>query len=288
MRRIADIYQDELTMQSVLGLSNVFSGLASMRIGVIKDQVLSSKIFFGELFSIYSKIRIVDTFNYGRLEHDKVINKTLFVLVTSEGGFSGDIDQKLIKYMRGFYDESKHDILVIGHHGAMQLAQAGISFLRYFKMPLKDSGLNVDPLLSIIKNYQSTTVFYQTYVTLMVQDIKKLDLHSAVLVNADSRYARADDEINELTYIFEPDVQTVIAHLEANMLKISLTQTIFESKLAQYASRFRAMQSASDKASNSARELTLEYNKTKRYINDERLKEVITALKFSQNPQLTP
>ena len=57
-----------------------------------------------------------------------------------------------------------------------------------------------------------------------------------------------DDIISERNYIFEPSSFAVVAHLERTMLEISLSQTILESKLAQYASRFRAMSAAKDLA----------------------------------------
>ena len=47
--------------------------------------------------------------------------------------------------------------------------------------------------------------------------------------------------INEWTYIFEPSTYAVVAHLERSMMQIAVSQLILESKLAQYAARFRAM-----------------------------------------------
>ena len=50
------------------------------------------------------------------------------------------------------------------------------------------------------------------------------------------------------TYIFEPSTYDVIAHLERSVLRITLKQVIFDSQLAQYASRFKAMTTANDRA----------------------------------------
>ena len=78
-------------------------------------------------------------FRFGRNEAvHTVIDKELFIIITAEGGFSGDIYQKLIHLMLQSFDKTKHDIIVIGHHGAVQLAQSGISFRKYFKLPEKD------------------------------------------------------------------------------------------------------------------------------------------------------
>ncbi len=275
MKQLNEISAEQDAMQSVVGLTDVFEGLASMRIAQIKDQVLSSEQFFNELWSIYSLVRLGKQFSYGRQESDAVQDKELFITITAEGGFSGDIDQKLIDWMLSFYKPDKQDLIIIGHHGAIQLAQAGVDFKRYFKLPLHDNNINVEPLIDQVKQYKSTTVFYQAYVTLMVQDIKKIELRKAIV---QASHKSLDNVISEENYIFEPSPQVVASHLESTMMQITLTQTILDSKLAQYASRFRSMRTASEKANEMMRDLKLEYSRTRRHIADERLKEVINGL----------
>jgi F0F1-type ATP synthase gamma subunit len=64
------------------------------------------------------------------------------------------------------------------------------------------------------------------------------------------------------------------------MTEIALSQVILDSKLAQYASRFRAMSMAKDRSSEMSNDLRLLYNRTKRRIQDERLKEMINGLRM--------
>ena len=71
------------------------------------------------------------------------------------------------------YDKEKNDIIVIGHHGAMQLAQRGMQYKKYFKLPNKDTNINVTPIIREVQSYRSTKMFYQEYVSLMVQDVKR-------------------------------------------------------------------------------------------------------------------
>jgi len=281
MKRLIDVAAEQESMESIVGLTKVFEGLASMRISQIKDQVLNSERFFNELWSIYSQIRVNKKFSYGRLNVDKTIDKELFIAITAEGGFSGDIDQKLIHWMLTFYDPQKQDLVIIGHHGALQLIQSGVSFKRYFKLPTHDNNINVLPLIAQVKQYRSTTIFYQTYITLMVQDIKKIEMHKAI-ETASKKVVANNHVISEENYIFEPSAQIVATHMEDTMMQITLTQAILDSKLAQYASRFRSMRSASDKADEMTRDLRLEYSRTKRFVADERLKEVINGLRKAE------
>lgn len=279
MRRPQEIAQDGQAMASMVQLTSIFESIASMRISKIKNQVLESQKFFNELWGIYTQLRVDAEFRFGRSEsQDKVISKELLVIITGEGGFSGDIDQKLIEFMLKNYDPTKNDILVIGHHGAIQLTQTGINFKKYFKLPEKDQNINTLPIIKEVQLYKSTTVYYQTYVSLMVQDIKRISLGSAIQERGKS--AKGDNEIiSEATYIFEPSAFAVVDYLERSMLQITLSQVILESKLAQYASRFRAMSSAHDKADESFHDIRLLYNHAKRTAQDERLKEVINGMR---------
>ena len=281
MKRLIDVATEQASMQSIVGLTKVFEGLASMRIAQVKDQVLSSGKFFNELWAIYSQIRVNKQFSYGREEDEHIIDKELYIIITAEGGFSGDIDQKLIAWMLTSYQPNQQDIIVVGHHGVIQLTQAGIDFKRYFKLPVHDVNINVSPLIELVKKYRTTTVYYQTYLTLMVQDIKKIELHKAI-ERASVDVATNNHVISEENYIFEPDAQSVASHMENTMMQITLTQTILDSKLAQYASRFRSMRSANDKADEMTRDLRLEYSRTKRFVADERLKEVINGLRKAE------
>jgi F0F1-type ATP synthase gamma subunit len=90
---------------------------------------------------------------------------------------------------------------------------------------------------------------------------------------------KPDEVINEHTYIFEPNTYAVVAHLERSMMQISLSEVILESKLAQYASRFKAMSIAKDRANETLVDVSLMYNRAKRHEKDERLKEVLNGLR---------
>ncbi len=279
MKRPAELEVEEAAMATLAELTNVFEGIASMKIAQIKNQVLQASQFFDELWQIYSQLRVSAIFGFGRQNKDvEVIDKELYIIITAEGGFSGDIDQKLIQLMLKTYDKDKNEILVIGHHGAIQLAQRGISYKKYFKLPSKDQNINVAPIIKEVQLYRNTSVFYQEYVSLMVQDVKRIELSNAV--QQQGRQAdEADEFISETNYIFEPSTYDVVDHLERSMMTISMSQLILDSKLAQYASRFRAMSASNQRANEAKTELHLDYNRARRAIKDERLKEIINGMK---------
>jgi len=279
MRRPNDIAREEQSMSTLVELTSAFEGIASMRIAQIKNQVLQSTKFFTELWGMYSQLRVGAAFQFGREQHDvHAIDKELYIIITAEGGFSGDIDQKLVALMLQTYRPEVQDIIVIGHHGASQLYQRGIEYKKYYKMPSKDQNFNVVPLIGLVQQYRSTTLFYQEYISLLAQEVKRIELSNAVKQRG-SEADKAEDIISEATYIFEPSTYAVAAHLERSMMQIALSQLILESKLAQYASRFRAMSQSNQRASEMKGELRMDYNRARRMAKDERLKEIVNGLK---------
>ncbi len=279
MKELSEVANQEAAMQTLVSLTGAFEGIASMRISQIKNQVLQATEFFHELWHIYSQLRVDSKFRYGRSQSKyEVIDKDLYILITAEGGFSGDIDQKLIDLMLKTYDPNKHDIVVIGHHGAIQLVQRGVGYKKYFKLPIEDQNINVGPIINQVQRYKATKVYYQQYVSLFVQDVRRIELLSVVQEQG-KKAEKKEEVITEANYIFEPGTFEVVGHLEQSMLHIAMSQLILDSKLAQYASRFRAMTSSRQKADESRQEIHLLYNRTKRASKDERLKEVINGLR---------
>jgi F-type H+-transporting ATPase subunit gamma len=283
MRRLAEIAREEAFTGTLVELTSAFEGIASMRIAQIKDQVEQSTQFFDDLWHIYAQLRAGNVFSFGRTKEESpdLIDKELLIIITSEGGLSGDIDQKLVELMLKSYDKEKNDVIVIGRHGAVQLAQRGVSYKHYFKLPKQDRNINVAPIERLVQQYRTTRLFYQQYVSLMVQDVRRIELSNAVEQRG-SATTKPDEIIDTNSYIFEPSAQELAAHLERSMTKIAIAQLILESKLAQYASRFRAMTASHERADDDKRGLHIEFNRARRALKDERLKEVINGLKKSR------
>ncbi|HEX5395310.1 MAG TPA: F0F1 ATP synthase subunit gamma [Candidatus Saccharimonadales bacterium] len=282
MRQLVEIETNRDSVSVIVSLTSAFEGIASMRIAQIKDQVQQSSEFFAELWRIYNQIRVDELFHFGRRQSaEQVIKKELLILVTSEGGFSGDIDERLIKEALEKYKQEANDIVVIGHHGLILLQQRNVRPKRSFQLPKHDHNITAAPLIEEVQKYESTTVYYQSYQSLVNQDIKTIKLATAVAERGKSVTA-GEDVISESNYIFEPSTFDVVDHLERSMMQITLSEVILESKLAQYASRFKAMSVAHERADESLHDLMWQFMRAKRHSKDERLKEILNGLRSAQ------
>lgn len=277
MRRANLIEKETSQILAIEDLTGVFEAIASTQIAKIKDRVLLAQEFFDLLWQRYSAIRIDPKSRITGREYKKGDRK-VFVIISAESGLSGDIDQRLIETMMKDYDAANTDIIVLGSHGATQLNDRGIPYIRFFKVPESDSYVDVSPVIEAIADYSKITVYYEVYVSLGVQEIKSLDLISH-LREMGQGVEEDQDVITEKETIFEPSLNDIADMMERSMMSLAFSQAILESGLAQAASRFNAMAAAKKLAWEMVMLKKLEFHRSKRSESDRRLREVLTAIK---------
>jgi F-type H+-transporting ATPase subunit gamma len=282
MRKASIIQKDQGGIETIRDLTGVFESIASTQVAKIKDKTQMSQDFFQLLWSKYSSIRVDPKSQIANKQ--KGNDKKVFVVVSAEGGLSGDIDQRLIEAMMQDYDKNNTDVVVLGTHGANQLHDRGVPYIRFFKIPETDTYIDVSPIIDSIADYSKITVYYEQYVSLGVQDIKKIDLQTSIQTmskNADD----SEDIITERDTIFEPSLEEIADMMERGMMSLAFSQVILDSGLAQSASRFNAMAGAKKRAFELIALYNLEYHRSKRGENDRRLREVLTAIKKKKHKQ---
>ncbi|MEO5499744.1 MAG: F0F1 ATP synthase subunit gamma, partial [Candidatus Saccharimonadales bacterium] len=146
MRRASAIEKEVAEISTVQDLTSVFESLASTQVAKVKGKVELSKTFFQLLWQRYSSIRIDPKTRITNRELSDD-DRQVFVIISAEAGLSGDIDQRLIEVMSQSYDPKTTDIIVLGSHGASQLTQRGIPYVRFFKVPESDHYIDVTPVI---------------------------------------------------------------------------------------------------------------------------------------------
>lgn len=258
-------------------LTGVFESIASMRIGRIRDKVRTSQNFFDELWAIYTSLRVDPRSRMAPVAR-RGSKPNLFIVLTSEVGLSGDIDERIIARVLDEYRQDTTDLLVIGAHGASLLARADVKPHGTFRLPDVDQAVDVSPIIEQVMKYSNPSVFYMRYVSLSVQEVDRINLIKRVQ-SLGAEGENPDAIISPRDYLFEPGADEVISYLESVMLEIALGQVILESRLAQLASRFNAMSAAHKTAGEMTTDAGMRYHRARRREGDERLKEIINAMR---------
>lgn len=276
MRRPGAIEKESIQIQTVEDLTGVFESIASTQVAKVKGKVELSKQFFQLLWKRYTSIRVDPSARITNRDLTQGTGKTVFVIISAEAGLSGDIDQRLIETMLQSYDPKTTDIVVLGTHGATQLIQRNIPFIRYFQVPESDRYIDVSPVIEAISPYSRIIVYYEEYVSLGDQEIKSIDLISSMRSMSEDA---DEDTMSAYDTIFEPSLEEIANEMELTMMTLALSQTILESSLAQAASRFNAMAVAKKRADELLSDYRLEFHRAKRSESDHRLREVMVSLK---------
>jgi ATP synthase F1 gamma subunit len=284
MRKPGQIEKEAVQIATVRDLTAVFESLASTQVAKVKSKTAEAQAFFHLLWQRYSALRTDPAQQITNRNEIYEGFKKVFVVISGEGGLSGDIDSRLIETMLHDYEKDTTDVIVLGSHGATVLRQKGVEYKRFFKLPETDKYINVTPVIAAIADYSQIIVYYEQYVSLGEQIIKKIDL--ATTMQEMSEDAQADTVANEDT-IFEPSLEEIADQMEITMMDLALSQSILESSLAQAASRFNAMAVAKKRAGELLDDYMLEFHRSKRGESDRRMREVMTSLKKKQRERRT-
>jgi len=279
MRRAIAIQQDLDQIHVVEDLTGVFESVASIKIARIRNRVVASKEFFAELWQTYSGLR-VDPHEQLLRKSRKTNGRSVLVAVTTEGKLSGEIGNKVIDdVVAAHHDNKDLDIVVLGSFGATQLREKGIKLTKTFRLPKDDVQFSVADMINELQEYKQISVLYQMYESLRVQKVGKIELVSAVReLSGQVEEGDKAEIVSSHEYIFEPGAAEIANYLESLMMGVALTQVLMESKLAQFASRFNAMNAAKHRAHDLGSEYSLMYHRAKRAEGDERLKEIMKVV----------
>jgi F-type H+-transporting ATPase subunit gamma len=275
MRRANIIEKDMQGIGTLKDLTNVFESLASTQVAKVKTKAQLSQDFFNLLWQRYTAIRIDPRSRITSAEREDN-NRTAMILISAEAGLSGDLDMRMIESMQSNYDPENTDIVVLGSHGASQLSQRGIPYMRFFQVPESDNYVDVSPVIEAVKDYNKIIVYYEEYLSLGEQEVRSIDLISHLKDMSDEA---DEDTMTAEDTIFEPSLDEIAEQMEQTMMSLALSQTILQSGLAQAASRFNAMTVAEDRAGELLGEYNLEYHRSKRAEGDRRLREVLVGIK---------
>ena len=280
MRRANIIEKDITSIGTLKNLTNVFESLASNQVAKVKHSAGLGHEFFQMIWKYYTAIRVDPKKRL--LNRPETNGRTVFILISAEAGLSGDLDVRTIDAMQKKYNPETTDIIVLGSHGANQLSQREIPYIKFFQTPESDGFINVEPIINIVKDYSRIVVYYAEYISLGQQEVRTVDLLSQIQEMGENF---EEGVITDDDTIFEPSLNEIALRMEATMMNLALSQTILQSKLAQAASRFNAMTVAEDRASELLGDYKLEFHRAKRSENDKRLREVLVGIKKKRREQ---
>ncbi|MHB8443493.1 MAG: F0F1 ATP synthase subunit gamma [Patescibacteria group bacterium] len=276
MNSIKDINNNIDHINTIKDISSIFEKIASIKINQIRHDVSARKEFYDTIWDIYVKLKAGNYKDDKLSKNQSKINKTAYVIVSSNSGLIGDMNNKIINLLKKeIKDKERYDVFVIGDKGKRILELEGIRYVKNYSFKDEVNDEFTKEILDDIEKYRVVSVLYEEYISLQEQNVKMQNLH------VDVSTISKEDIIEKEEYIFEPSYKDVLDYFESVMKGQMFAQILYESQLSQYASRMIAMSTANSKATTMYNNETINLNKVKRKMKDENARILFESFKRS-------
>lgn len=219
-----------------------------------------------------------------------------FILVTSDKGLCGSLNQKLIRFLTDSPEwqrlpKAKRLLITIGRKGTE--AAKGLKekpVLSYPGLgeditPLKALGIideilklwhegKVDQISLVSPHYVSPFINHPTLKTFLPFSLDMVKTH----------LSWHEEESTQLSSVplLEPNAEKVTSSLTFQIVQTLFTESFYELKASEYSSRMVAMKKATDSATDLISELTLEYNKARQAAITQQVSELASAAEATE------
>ncbi len=277
---LAKLKSEMVFNQDLTRLVDVMKGIAAAQYHVMerkKTQMVRLEKGLAELFSVY---------DFRADAHPFIRNsnpKKLICLVTTDSGFLGGLNMKVVQ--AGLKHEEKGDhFLVVGERGVNYIREFGKTFTSF-------PGINIDgsrfTLVDKVVNYIISSVtkdkfgrvflIYPNAMSFTVQRVEILNLIPCPLFFKDKADKVLSDEAQARNVIVESEAEAIIEYLTARWLNKRLLEAFEGAKLAEFGARTMHLEESFQTLSKIDKQLKLQFFKARREKIDQSLRETFTA-----------
>lgn len=208
--------------------------------------------------------------------------KTLFVLITSNGGLCGAYNSQIIKKTILSVKEiniNDLDVITVGKKGDHAVRRMGLNVVvSFLELPDNSSIGDVLPLAKMIIDefrlgkYEKIHIAYTDFISALnmkanvrqILPIKKHDILDLIEEMSGHKTIEEIDIVKKHNpYIFEGEMNTIIESLAEKLVRMQIFHMILESNASEQSSRMMAMKNASEAAGEMIDDLTLVFNKAR-------------------------
>lgn len=219
--------------------------------------------------------------------------KTLFILMTSDKGLCGAMNNRLIRttFRSELWNETpeaERMLITVGRKSAEAARGMDITIDQAFsglkdKLEIVDALAVIDAALSRWKSgeVKRVVLIAPEYVNPFVFNVQARDylpLTQDVVTRAmESRNAPLKDSVTTEAAFFEPGQETVVNQIAQQVVESLFMEAFFELKATEYSSRMVAMKQATEAADDKIKELTNAFNKARQSSITRQLSELAAA-----------
>lgn len=286
MSALKEIEKEIETVRNFKNLTDIYGEIASIRMMKIRDAVLKNRDYVFSITQIFydtlgaflkktSKATLLKTMHgTNRITFLSHNGKTVFVFISSNTGFYGDVVKKTFNKFTEDLKGSDAEITIIGKIGKKMFSE-NFPKREYSFFELPDYGSDKNNLLAIINHlvqYDEVRVYYSAYDTVINQRPLMSNLTAGTTLIQKTEKTKEE-------FIFEPSVEEILMFFEKEVFGSFFDQTIRENQLSKLSGRIMAMDRASQSINSRLRSINFDYLKIRhRQMNKKQLSSLQSLL----------
>ncbi|MDE2030984.1 MAG: ATP synthase F1 subunit gamma [Patescibacteria group bacterium] len=287
-----EIKQRIKSVKNTKKITKAMELVAASKMKKAVSRALSSRLYAGYSWELLTSLssRLDDIYHPFFTEHTNH-NKTLLVLITSNGGLCGAYNSQvtkkalaMIKNLSNTKADTEIDIVTVGKKGDGAMRRIGQNIIASFT-EIPDNNISLQDIVPLSKlivdeykagKYNHVYVAYTDFISALTQsaNVRKLlpiskqelkDLIESIGEEKDNKNEILPDKdsTKDIPYVFDGDISTLVGSLAEKLTRMQIYQMVLESSASEQSSRMVAMKNASEAAGEMIGDLTLVFNKAR-------------------------
>lgn len=251
MAAITNINNELSFFDTVKTVLSAYQEVALMKMQESRDSVVVSRQYLEELGYVYFEVK----FSYKK-ELQKVrtndkkpsgVMKKAVVLLTPNEKLSGtvpyDVFHAFLDYVR---NSENAEAIIIGNVGQTLISRVeNAPSYQFFELLYGETfEEDIVNLAYLLKEYDDVVIFHGRFESLVSQRAATMPLSGEAPPEVLRLDAAKLDRMRKTNFLFEPGIKDVVTFFDSQVKAALLRQSVHESRLAQFASRARAMDEA--------------------------------------------
>ena len=254
------------SIKSIQKVTSAMKMVAAAKLRTSQSNMEQCRPYSGKITSLLNDLMADCNSNDYDLMNKRDVNKTLYVVITSDRGMAGAFNTNILKKAQSDIDlDSKENsiIIPIGKKSRDYFKNRNFNIFSEhiefwgdlnFNHAIKIGDEIVNLFLS--QKVDKVKIYYNEFKNLATQVIKNVDFLPLENIDTETKILVTDR-------LYEPSKEQILKELIPKHINVQVWQYLLESYASEQAARMLAMENATDNAGEMIRELGLQYNKAR-------------------------
>ena len=254
------------SIKSIQKVTSAMKMVAAAKLRTSQSNMEQCRPYSGKITSLLNDLMADCNSNDYDLMNKRDVNKTLYVVITSDRGMAGAFNTNILKKAQSDIDlDGKENTIIIpiGKKSRDYFKNRNFNIFSEhiefwgdlnFNHAIKIGDEIVNLFLS--QKVDKVKIYYNEFKNLATQVIKNVDFLPLENIDTETQTIATDR-------LYEPSKEQILKELIPKYINVQVWQYLLESYASEQAARMLAMENATDNAGEMIRELGLQYNKAR-------------------------